>query len=270
MRGLAVLACVGALTAAATPARATEPPGVTFDFAAPKGARPAGLRTWKGRAWIPPQVLATPDAPHPLIVFMHGLNKDRVPFRWMGVPADPDFRELVGTLTDAGRIEAPIVVAPTTTFECDVPRSMWPGFDLPWFLDLAIRNVEPRATVDRTRVLLVGHSGAGCNTTGGMARAVGSGVPLRAVLVIDTCMDPPAGPLFARAAPDTDVVITWQPFTWKRPVQEFTAGFLQASESTGARGARSVIRYAPSGSNQHNAMVELSLAWWLPIWLPPG
>ena len=262
-----VLTCALALCATTLPALA-GPSGTTFDFAAEKGERPARSRTWKGRAWIPLQVMAEPGAQHPLVIFMHGLNRDRVPFRWMGVPADPDVRKIVGSLVDSGRIEAPIVVAPTTTFECDIPRSMWPEFDLPWFLGLALRNLEPRVAVDRSRILLVGHSGAGCNTSGGMLSAVRSGVPLRAVLVIDTCMDPAAGPLLALTPSDTDVVVTWQPFTWDRPIDDFTEAFLSTSRRRQARGLRSVLRYEFSDAHPHNAMVALSLERWLPVWLP--
>jgi len=268
MRPGPLFSCALAILATAVQTRAA-PSGSTFDFAAEKGERPARSRTWKGRAWIPAPVAADPSAQHPLVIFMHGLNRDRVPFRFMGVPADPDVRAIVGSLVDSGRIEAPIVVAPTTTVECDIPRSMWPEFDLPWFLGLALRSLEPRVTVDRSRILLVGHSGAGCNTSGGMITAVRSGVPLRAVLVIDTCMDPAAGPLLALAPSGTDVVVTWQPFTWDRPIDDFSDAFLSTSRRRQARGLRSVLRYEFSDAHPHNAMVAMSLERWLPVWLPP-
>jgi hypothetical protein len=256
---LAALACTSSATAA--------PPGTTIDFAPGTSERDRTTRTWQGRAWLHPAVSADPQRPRPLIVFMHGLNTEKIPFRWMGGAPDPDVREMVASLIDQHMIEPAILVAPTTTYECEMPRSMWPAFDLDRFLALALRNLDARAAVDRGRVVLVGHSGAACNTAGGMITALRGGFPVRAALVIDTCMDVAAAPLLALAPPSTDIVVAWQPLGWNRPFNEFEHVFLETSTARYSKGIRKVQRIDLNVVHAHNAIVAVALQRWLPVWL---
>lgn len=249
--------------------RAAPGKGITFDYAQGREDSVAGVRSWKGRAWLHPDVLSDPSRPRPLVVFMHGLNRDKVAFRWMGGAHDPDVRDMISTLIDNHRIAPAVLVAPTTTTECDTPRTMWPGFDFGRFLALTLRNLDQRVAIDRRSVILVGHSGAACNTAGGLISAVRSEVSLRAVLVIDTCMDEPAAGLLALAPPDTDVVVTWQPWGWERPFEAFERSFLETSGGRHSRGLRKVQRLNIAEQNAHGAIVPVALAQWLSHWIPP-
>ncbi|MBI5536267.1 MAG: hypothetical protein HY898_26330 [Deltaproteobacteria bacterium] len=250
------------------PAAAAPSKGVSFDYAQGKEDAVATLRAWKGRAYLHPAVLAEPTRPRPLVVFMHGLNRDKVPFRWMGAASDPDVRDMIAGLIDGQKIEPAILVAPTTVTECDTPRTMWPGFDLGRFLALTMRHLDARVVVDRRNVILVGHSGAACNTAGGLVAAVRSEAALKAVLVIDTCMDEAAGGLLALAPPDTDVVVSWQPLGWERPFEAFERLFLESSGDRHSRGLRKVQRLNIPEPNAHGAIVPVALEHWLPHWIP--
>jgi hypothetical protein len=264
-----VAACVGCAAALVAGDTRAAAPGETIELLPEATERGGQQRSWKGRAWLHPAVLADPERGRPLVVFMHGLNRDRVPHRWMGVRSDPDLRMLVAGLVEAGLMEPAIVAAPTTTSECDMPRLMWPAFNLSRFLALTIRSLEGRATVDRRRVILVGHSGAGCNTRGGMVTAMASEPGLLAVLAVDVCMDVEAAPLFALAEPDTEVVVTWQPVGWPRPFARFEHVFQEISGERHARARRLVERWDINLAAAHHIIVEKSLARWLPRWLPP-
>jgi hypothetical protein len=270
VKAMAALASLcGALLSTPCTVSAAPSAGVTIDFAPDALDDNRTGRSWRGRAYLHPSIVENPSQPRPVIVFMHGLNKAKIPYRWMGGAADPDVRDMVSNLIDRQIIAPAILVAPTTTSECDVPRSMWPAFDLNRFLALAFRNLEPTVAADRLRILLVGHSGAACNTAGGMLTAVRSGFPLQAVLAIDTCMDAVAAPLFAVADPNTDVVISWQPLGWDRPFDAFERSFLESSAKRRARGLRTVHRHDVSGRNPHGGIVEIALARWLPRWIAP-
>lgn len=268
MRARWAMAAFGLALASSASASAAAP-GTTLDLSPDASEHDRMVRTWKGRAYLHPAVLAEAHTPRPLVVFMHGLNTDKIPFRWMGAAPDPDVREMIASLIAQAQIEPSILVAPTTTYECEMPRSMWPAFDLDRFMALALRSLEGKATVDRRRVILVGHSGAGCNTAGGMVAALRSTVPLRAVLVIDTCMDVAAAPLLALAPPSTDIVVAWQPLGWKRPVEEFEHVFLETSASRFSKGIRKVQRIDLNVVHAHNLIVSVALGRWLPVWLPP-
>ena len=63
---------------------------------------------------------------------------------------------------------------------------LWPGFDLDAFLDRTAARLAGIATIDRSRVIVVGHSGAGCNIHGGLATALHAKTTPLADLVIDT------------------------------------------------------------------------------------
>jgi hypothetical protein len=263
---LAAAACAVVLLGAPA-SRAAGPAGLTIDFEQARGSPLRADRSWRGRAWLHPRALAAQGRSLPLVVFLHGLNKEHVRYRNIGGGGGFDIRALVGDLVDRAEIEPVVVAAPTTTVACESPRSMWPGFDLGAFLSRASEALGPRAVVDPSRVVLVGHSGAGCNTAGGMLSALRGAAHPRAVLAIDTCMDVVDAPLFALAPAQADVVIAWQPLGWERPAADFERAFAQASAQRASSGLRRVERMTVRGWNPHVAIVKDALAAWLPRWL---
>lgn len=183
----------------------------------------------------------------PLLVYLHGNNDSGVLHRAMGgAPGDNDVR----TMAPAGWM----VAAPSQTRGAK-GQSLWAGFDL----DAFVAAVEAAAgrTVDRSRVVLSGHSGAGCTTGGGLLGKLGSVVPAK-VVVIDVCMTPVYGSLYAALGALVPVEVYYQPFTWARDYAGFTRAF-------GTRG-KVVQIDGPFTGNAHEQIVPLALGQALSGW----
>ena len=213
-----------------------------------------------GRLFVPHEALGARDVARPLVVFLHGVNPDHTRFRFVGgKPDEPDVRIIIARLVARGVVPPLVLGAPTTIVACEIPVAMWPSFDLDRFVDRTVRALRPVASIDLDRVVVVGHSGAGCNATGGLMSAVaGTSLHLRGVMSIDTCMAESDARLASLVAPDTDLVVTWQPLTWTRPFDAFSAIVRASSEGVPARRLLEEFR-PPTHTHAHNAMVELTL-----------
>ncbi len=222
---------------------------------------------WHGRAYLPPAVTAQPSRPRPLVIFLHGVNPSFTRFFWMGGGSEPDVRVWLDEIIDSGSIEPPVLAAPSSDHSCTLPQALFTGFDLDRFLDRTLRATRGKATIDLSRVILVGHSGAGCNRNGGLMSALRGSVAPRAALVIDVCMDPYDAPGFALGRPGMDLVVTWQS-SWDRNVKDFEARLLEESAARGAVGMRLVQEMEAEQPNAHERIVERSLQRWLPVWIP--
>lgn len=212
------------------------------------------------RLFVPREALGAREVARPLVVFLHGVNPDHTRFRFVGgKPEEPDVRIVIARLVARGVVPPLVLGAPTTIVACEIPVALWPSFDLDRFVERSVRALRPVAAIDLERVVVVGHSGAGCNATGGLMSAVaGTSLRLRGVLSIDTCMAETDARIASVVAPETDLIVTWQPLTWTRPFDAFSALVRAASE--GAPGRRLLEEFRPpSHANAHNAMVELTL-----------
>ncbi|MEO7327120.1 MAG: hypothetical protein ABI193_00985 [Minicystis sp.] len=263
-----------ALPGAAPVARAAILPleGNTYDFAHDAGTvHPE--RSFLGRAFLHTQAAVDPAAPLPVLVFLHGLNRERIEHRWMGGGTEGDLRRLLSVMMEAEEIPPMIVLAPSTTdpIWASTSTMIWPAFDLDLFLDMAGARLRGLATIDRSRIVLAGHSGAGCNESGGLATALEADVGALAVLAIDTCMRPELARSLARANPTTHVVVSWQSRTWSdRPFDDFRSVFAaeQAKAPPGEGVLRELAYESPTDPGPHDAMVPLTLRKWLPRILP--
>lgn len=262
MRPLALLSSL-AVASVATSASAQIPElarGKTIDVVHDARDTKHFDEAWTGRMFIPREALGAPAEPRPLLVFLHGVNTDHTRFRFVGgKPEEPDLRIIVARLVERGVIPPLVVGAPTTTIACEIPFTMWPSFDLDRFVERAVRALRPHAAIDLERVVVVGHSGAGCNATGGLMSAVaGTSLHLRGVMSIDTCMADTDAQIAAVTLPDTDLIVTWQPLTWPRPFDAFSSVFRAASGAATGRRLLDEFR-PPANAHAHNAMVELTL-----------
>lgn len=266
---LAGIAAAAMSTAGATTSQATPPHGRSIDY--DYAARDVGKAEWgwHGRAYLHPEISLAPDRPRPLVVFLHGVNPSSARYYWVGGGEVPDVRSWIDELVEGAKIEAPVFAAPTTNESCTLPQALFTGFDLDRFIERTVRATRGQAEIDLERVVVVGHSGAGCNLRGGLINALRGSIAPRAALVVDVCMHPIEGPGFAMARPETDIVVTWQA-TWKRDAHAFERQFLAASVKRGARGMRVVLEMPAVGPNPHAAILRQSLAEWLPRWLPPN
>ncbi|MBW2453410.1 MAG: alpha/beta fold hydrolase [Deltaproteobacteria bacterium] len=245
--------------------------GQTLDFV--YDGRDVGhpLRAYQGRIFLPDLTkTAARSRPVPLIVFLHGTNAEAIDFRWFGGGREGDVRRIVAALVEAKQIEPVVVAAPSTTLPGAIvnAHTSWPAFDLDRFVARTIRELRGVASIDLGRVIVVGHSGAGCNPTGGLLATLNAVVRPMAILSVDTCMSPDTAPLLATTDHRTAVVVSYQTHSWtSRGLAAFGKAFQRAVAQAGfppetireIEHRRNIKRPMP-----HDAMVPLTLNRWLP------
>ncbi len=264
---MAALLCM-ATAAVTTQALAGPPAGTTIDYE--YDATDVGHPdwAWQGRAYLHPSVTASPDQPRPIVVFLHGVNSRFARHYWMGSGGDePDVRVWFDELLASGTVEPAVLAAPSAQQACTLPQALFTGFDLDRFLDRTVRAIRGVAVADLSRVIVVGHSGAGCNLRGGLITALRGSTTPKAALAVDVCLDPYEASGYALAQVQTDLVFTWQR-SWRRKVREFERRLVQESEARGARGSRVVQELPTERPNPHEAILKRSLERWLPVWIP--
>jgi hypothetical protein len=156
----------------------------------------------------------------PVVVFLHGMNAYGQMHMGFGAPFT-DLRTVVDALVGAGRVAPLVLAAPTHTRGAFAARRMWPDFDIEDFLAATEAAVGGAVHLDRTRVVVVAHSGGACNPGHGVfSPSVRRASPL-AVLAIDTCLYDDVIPELASLADDVPLRFYWQR-QWARPVEMLT------------------------------------------------
>jgi hypothetical protein len=257
---------------------ASAPPldGATIDFRYDGKDVGHPERAHFGRVFVPARAAADPKAPRPLLVYLHGMNRELVKHRFMGGsgPGEDDVRRVVAGLVERGAIPPVVLAAPSSVLPEAIAtaETSWPVFDLDRFVAQVLRALGPAAAIDLERVVVAGHSGAACNPAGGLFTAMAAATRPLGVLFVDTCLlgDLPAR--MVRAAPTTHVVATYQTISWDdRAFAETRRAF--ARELAARPAPKGVFReleeLRPAEPMPHNAMVHLTLERWLPRILPP-
>ncbi len=216
MRWISLLALV--LSAAST-ASAAE--GTTFHFAhrdeqwLDKGDGLGGIVYVPGHADMP--------AALPVLVFLHGTNPGQHKHLWMGGGNVPDLREVVDGWTGPKTPVPFLLAAPSQVSNAQQGSTLWPAFDLAAFLADLEAALPISVDVDHQRIVVVGHSGAGCNGKGGLASVADGAVPVRALVALDTCLDEPLATALLRSQEHVDSVsVFFQTTAWKRDFDGFT------------------------------------------------
>jgi hypothetical protein len=248
--------------------------GATYDYAWDGVAIGHPERAWLGRAYVPPQVGRDASKPVPVLVFLHGLNRELIPYRWMGGGKEGDVRRIVQALIDRKLIEPTLVVAPSSIVKSAVAaaETSWPSFDLDAFLAETRVALKGHATMDETRIIVAGHSGAGCNDKGGLAAiATSAKTTLLALLSVDTCMGLGLAQRLGQVDDKTAIVVTYQAQTWRnRPFSDFKRRLHAARVSTAETGSTPILReieaMQPREPFPHDALVRMTLEKWLPRW----
>ena len=272
------LACALALSSASVASAAL--PGKTIDvpFDAQRVTQHAEeahvLRLYLAPPIASPAPVPSPPAPLPLVVYLHGVNTDHRAFRFAGHGGEPDVREITARLMGDGTVPPFVLAAPSTVVFSDFPASLWPAFDLDRLVEITTRTLRGQATLDLDRIIVVGHSGAGCNPRGGVfAAAMDTTLTLRGVMLVDTCLDLPSAPLLVDLPPAIDVVVTFQSKGWARPYEAFGEAFLGPRQArrlaSGAVGRDVYEHRTPAARHAHNAMVEEAFQAYLPGLLAP-
>lgn len=191
----------------------------------------------------------------PLLVYLHGTNEKGPLHRGLGAPGF-DLRKTIEPLD----VPPMLIAGPSMTRDAWTGSRLWPDFDLTAFVDAVDKALPSGVTVDRKRVVLAGHSGAGCNTSGGLLSRAGLS-PL-AILAIDTCLDADFGRAFGEAADRAPVHVFWQE-SWPRDVAAFEAAFADTLQKDSARRG-AVVKLEVPGTNPHDDIVPLTIARMLP------
>jgi hypothetical protein len=264
---LVALALVTGEAPADAPASASQRQTFRASFAF-KDAEYLTLGEAKGGHVVVPARVA-PGERVPLVVLLHGVNIGIGVHMWLGAKGEPDLAPLVERVVDGG---APpfLFAAPSQTKGAWSGRSMWKDFELDDFVKAVDDALGARARVDRSAVIVMGHSGAACNPDGGLlhvARARGAIVP-RAILAVDTCLDEETGDGLGHAPSGTEVWVRWQPDIWPRPIDRFRAAFSEAAVKTG-RDDAVVQRVDGLGPTSHDAILLDTIATVIPSLLAP-
>ncbi len=234
-------------------ARPVPPPPIEFAFGSPafvpeaQSARAGGVI-----------VVGAPESreARPLVVFLHGLNEAGPLHRELDVVA-----RVASKLVADGTIIPLLVAGPSQTRNATRPWDMWEGFELATFLGALEPALDAAGAprVDRARVVLVGHSGGGCNLRGSILSPRGRGAA-SAILAIDTCFDPKVAAALRDTPPSTHVWAFWQTTSWERDTEGFRRAFL----APGALADRRAEKAPIEGPGAHDAILPWALRRALP------
>lgn len=244
--------------------------GKTVDFTYDASELKDRSRAYEGRIFLHEKALKA-LGPVPLVVFIHGLNRALIPHRWVGGGDEGDVRRILSELMEAGKIPPVILAAPGSIQKDAVSfGASFPAFDYDKFIELVKANLKG-AEIDDTRVIVTGHSGAGCSDKGGIIAALNAKAAPLAVISIDTCMAGPLASALGAAPPDMNVIVTWQTATWERNFDHFKKVF--AAEKDKHPPSKDILReldHLPSLPRSHDATVKQTFDKWLPRLLPTG
>jgi hypothetical protein len=242
------------------PSAAAAPQSATFAFEDARYLR-SGDREG-GLVHAPGADDSVTTDPLPLLVFLHGVNESGPLHRGLGAGAF-DLRAVVEDLAQRKATRPFAVAGPSQNKEAWTGSRLWSGFDLDAFVDAVEAALPSGGRIDRERVVVAGHSGAGCNTSGGLLAPAGKIEPL-AILALDTCMDAEFGKLFGEASRRAPVFVFHQTALWPRDVGAFTAAF----EAARGDGEGAIEKLEVTGPNPHDDVVPIALRRALPRLFP--
>lgn len=197
------------------------------------------------------------DAALPLIVFLHGTNPDGDLHFWFG-GGGRDLRPVAAQLYRSATVKPFIFAGPSQTRAARHGRKLWNQFNLDGFVEDVARALDGRAKIDRESVVFVGHSGAGCNFTGGLATdfwSRGSVRPL-ALVAVDPCLDAGTGAALSRRPSSVPLWLMWQAAVWPRDPGAFRHAL--AAQRPPGRVDR-IEKVHVAGPDPHEAILPLAL-----------
>lgn len=251
-----------------------EPPlaGTTVDYPYDGGGKTR--LAWTGRAFLHFKALerAQKGEALPLVVFIHGLNKALIPHRWMGGGNEGDVRRIASSLMESGTLPPLIIAGPgSVSKEAVGGAASFADLDTDEFIARTEAALGGTTRIDPKRVVIVGHSGAGCSARGGIIAALHGKRPILGVASIDTCMGLDLAKELAAAPARTQIVVTWQDASWsKRPFELFSATFKKGvAAQPAAVGTLRELDHLPAQPRAHDATVAQTFEKWLPKMLAP-
>lgn len=220
----------------------------------------------QGAAALLPPAAARQEAV-PLVVFLHGTNPSGTLHLWFG-GGGKDLRPSVEHLVAKQVVRPFVLAAPSQTKGAAFARTTWQDFNLGAFVEDVVGATSNLVQIDRQNVILVGHSAAGCNPSGGLAADLAASVPALFVTLvsIDPCLDRELGEAFGRRPATIPLLLYYQTAVWTRSPEQFVAGLAQ--EKPNEREDR-LVELRATGPNPHDAIVPVALQRALRELLPP-
>lgn len=192
----------------------------------------------------------------PLVIFLHGTNSSGEPHLWLG-GGGRDLRPIALRLMKERKVRPFVVAGPSQTKSAALARSLWGGFELEAFVSDVIAATQDAVRIDPRQIIVAGHSGAGCNATGGLATQFWTAarvMPL-ALASIDPCLDEEMGGAFAGRPAEVPLLVWWQSAIWAREPEAFWVALVANKPSD--RIDR-MTRLPAHGPNPHDAIVPLA------------
>jgi hypothetical protein len=199
---------------------------------------------------------AAPDIAVPLVIFLHGTNSMAEPHLWFG-GGGRDLRPVAARLMKERKARQFVLAGPSQTKGAALAHTLWSGFDLDAFVDDVVAATRDALQIDRSKVVVAGHSGAGCNPTGGLARqfwATATVTPL-ALASIDPCLDGEMGGAFAKRPADVPLLVWWQSAIWVREPEAFWGALVAGKPVERVDRMTRVVAHGP---NPHDAIVPVA------------
>jgi hypothetical protein len=243
--------------------------GKTVDYEYDASDLKNKTRAYTGRIFFHEKALRS-TKPLPLVIFMHGLNRDLIPHRWIGGGNEGDVRKIVSDLMESGALPPVVLAGPGSVQKDAVSHgASFPVFDHDKFVDQVVEHSKGHADIDRSKIIVTGHSGAGCSDKGGIVAAVNAKQPPLAVISIDTCMAGSLATALGRAPPNMHIIVTWQSVSWERDYKLFRLRFeREVKANPPAEGILRELDNLPALPKAHDATVKQTYDKWLPKLLP--
>src|SRR5262249_20189922 len=129
----------------------------------------------------------------------------------------------------------------------------------------------PLQRIDRSRVIVIGHSASACVHGNGAMNVVNAKTFVaRALIAVDGCLAPENATLLASTDSVRDVIVSYQDQVWnERPCAEFRERWDQTVQKSWPRGLRIVEKTIfEKAENARLELVEITVRRWLPVLLP--
>jgi hypothetical protein len=198
----------------------------------------------------------TPGTEVPLVIFLHGTNSSGEPHLWLG-GGSRDLRPVASRLMKQRKVRPFVLAGPSQTKSAALARTLWAGFDLDVFVSDVVAATQDAVRIDRRQIIVAGHSGAGCNPTGGLATQFWTTATVTPIALasIDPCLDEEMGGAFAKRPADIPLFVWWQSAIWAREPDAFWTA-LVADKPTDR--VDRMTRLVAHGPNPHDAIVPLA------------
>lgn len=199
---------------------------------------------------------AVDEEPLALVVLLHGTNPNAYLHLWLG-GGGRDLRPFAASLVHTEQVLPFVLAAPSQTRSAGSGAALWNAFQLRTFVEAIEDALVGAVQIDRQRIVIFGHSAAGCNPEGGLASDfwTAEGVSAWALVSVDPCLDAQMGTAMARRPSTVPLWVWWQSRSWQRSPVDFWAAL---TLMTGDARTDRMQKLAAPGPNPHETIVPLA------------